>query len=43
MNIFEALKQMEDVGVLAVEAECIAEEVLEAIKKRRQLWPSDWG
>ncbi len=31
MQIFQTLKRMEDVGVFAVEAECIAEEVLEAI------------
>ena len=31
MQIFKTLKRMEDVGVFAVEAECIAEEVLEAI------------
>lgn len=31
MQIFRTLKRMEDVGVFAVEAECIAEEVLEAI------------
>lgn len=31
LKIFETIKRMEDVGVFAVEAECIAEEVLEAI------------
>ena len=31
MEIFRTLKRMEEVGVIAVEAECIAEEVLEAI------------
>ena len=31
MRIYETLKRMEDVGVFAVEAECIAEEVLEAV------------
>ena len=31
MQIFKTLKRMEDVGVFAVEAECIAEEVLNAI------------
>ncbi len=31
MKIFETLKRMEDAGVFAVEAECIAEEVLAAI------------
>lgn len=31
MTIYETLKRMEDVGVFAVEAECIAEEVLEAV------------
>ncbi|MDE0694531.1 MAG: 3-methyl-2-oxobutanoate hydroxymethyltransferase [Boseongicola sp.] len=31
MRIFETLKRMEDAGVFAVEAECIAEEVLEAV------------
>ena len=33
MKIFETLKRMEDVGVIAVEAECIAEDVLEAVNK----------
>ena len=31
MQIYDTLKRMEDVGVFAVEAECIAEEVLEAV------------
>lgn len=31
MQIWTTLKRMEDVGVFAVEAECIAEEVLEAV------------
>jgi 3-methyl-2-oxobutanoate hydroxymethyltransferase len=34
MKIFETLKRMEDAGVFAVEAECIAEEVLEAVNDR---------
>ena len=33
LKIFQTLKRMEDVGVIAVEAECIAEEVLEAVNK----------
>ncbi|MGB0465009.1 MAG: 3-methyl-2-oxobutanoate hydroxymethyltransferase, partial [Candidatus Puniceispirillaceae bacterium] len=37
MKIFETLKRMEDVGVIAVEAECIAEEVLEAINKKTSI------
>ena len=31
MKIFETIKRMEDIGVTAVEAECIAEEVLDSI------------
>jgi 3-methyl-2-oxobutanoate hydroxymethyltransferase len=34
MQIWETLKRMEDVGVFAVEAECIAEEVLEAVNEK---------
>jgi 3-methyl-2-oxobutanoate hydroxymethyltransferase len=34
LKIFETLKRMEDVGVIAVEAECIAEEVLAAINTK---------
>ena len=34
MQIFETLKRMEDAGVVAVEAECIAEEVLEAVNTK---------
>ncbi|MCG7521457.1 3-methyl-2-oxobutanoate hydroxymethyltransferase [Ruegeria sp. Ofav3-42] len=34
MAIWTTLKQMEDVGVFAVEAECIAEEVLEAVNHK---------
>ncbi|WP_434055448.1 MAG: 3-methyl-2-oxobutanoate hydroxymethyltransferase [Roseibium sp.] len=34
MKIFETLKRMEDAGVFAVEAECIAEEVLAAINNK---------
>lgn len=34
MKIFETLKRMEDAGVFAVEAECIAEEVLAAINDK---------
>jgi len=37
MQIFETLKRMEDVGVFAVEAECIAEEVLEVINKKTSI------
>ena len=37
MKIFETLKRMEDVGVIAVEAECIAEEVLEAVNKKTSI------
>ena len=34
MNIFKTLKRMEDVGVFAVEVECVAEEVLAAINEK---------
>ena len=34
MKIWTTLKRMEDVGVFAVEAECIAEEVLEAVNDK---------
>ena len=34
MKVFETLKRMEDAGVFAVEAECIAEEVLAAINDK---------
>ncbi|MBV7394491.1 3-methyl-2-oxobutanoate hydroxymethyltransferase [Mameliella sediminis] len=34
MQIWETLKRMEDVGVFAVEAECIAEEVLQAVNEK---------
>lgn len=37
MQIFDTLKRMEDVGVVAVEAECIAEEVLEAINDKTSI------
>ena len=37
LKIFETLKRMEDVGVIAVEAECIAEEVLEAVNKKTSI------
>ena len=37
MEIFRTLKRMEDVGVFAVEAECIAEEVLEAVNKKTSI------
>ena len=37
MQIFQTLKRMEDVGVFAVEAECIAEEVLEAINHKTSI------
>ena len=34
MQVYSTLKRMEDVGVFAVEAECIAEEVLAAVNTR---------
>ncbi|MEM6679326.1 MAG: 3-methyl-2-oxobutanoate hydroxymethyltransferase [Pseudomonadota bacterium] len=34
MRVFETLKRMEDVGVFAVEVECLAEEVLEAVNDK---------
>ena len=37
MKIFATLKRMEDAGVFAVEAECIAEEVLEAINLKTSI------
>ena len=37
MQIYQTLKRMEDVGVFAVEAECIAEEVLEAVNKKTSI------
>ena len=37
LKIFETLKRMEDVGVVAVEAECIAEEVLAAVNTKTSL------
>lgn len=37
MEIYRTLKRMEDVGVFAVEAECIAEEVLEAINHKTSI------
>jgi len=37
IKIFETLKRMEDVGIIAVEAECIAEEVLEAVNKKTSI------
>ena len=37
MQIWQTLKRMEDVGVFAVEAECIAEEVLEAINLKTSI------
>jgi len=37
MAIFQTLKRMEDAGVVAVEAECIAEEVLEAVNLRTSI------
>jgi 3-methyl-2-oxobutanoate hydroxymethyltransferase len=37
MKIYRTLKRMEDVGVFAVEAECIAEEVLEAINDKTNI------
>lgn len=37
LKIFETLKRMEDVGVIAVEAECIAEEVLAAVNTKTSI------
>ena len=37
MQIFQTLKRMEDAGVFAVEAECIAEEVLEVINQKTSI------
>lgn len=37
MKIFETLKRMEAAGVVAVEAECIAEEVLEAVNLKTSI------
>lgn len=37
MEIFKTLKRMEDVGVVAVEAECIAEEVLAEINDKTSI------
>jgi len=37
MQIYDTLKRMEDSGVIAVEAECIAEEVLEVINKKTSI------
>ena len=37
MELFKTLKRMEDVGVVAVEAECIAEEVLEALNDKTSI------
>jgi 3-methyl-2-oxobutanoate hydroxymethyltransferase len=37
MEIYRVLKRMEDVGVFAVEAECIAEEVLEAVNEKTSI------
>ncbi|MYA75068.1 MAG: hydroxymethyltransferase [Acidimicrobiaceae bacterium] len=37
MEVFRTLKRMEDVGVFAVEAECIAEEVLEAVNDKTSI------
>lgn len=37
MEIYRTLKRMEDVGVLAVEAECIAEDVLEAVNEKTSI------
>ena len=34
IEIYRTLKRMEDVGVIAVEVECIAEEVLEAVNEK---------
>ncbi|MEM6375998.1 MAG: 3-methyl-2-oxobutanoate hydroxymethyltransferase [Pseudomonadota bacterium] len=37
MQIFQTLKRMEDAGVVAVEAECIAEEVLHAVNEKTSI------
>ncbi|MCP4391138.1 MAG: hydroxymethyltransferase, partial [Gammaproteobacteria bacterium] len=37
MEIYRTLKRMEDVGVFAVEAECIAEEVLAAVNDKTSI------
>ncbi len=37
MEIYRTLKRMEEVGVFAVEAECIAEEVLEAVNDKTSI------
>jgi len=37
MEIYRTLKRMEDVGVFAVEAECIAEDVLEAVNEKTSI------
>lgn len=37
LKIYETLKRMEDVGVVAVEAECIAEEVLAAVNTKTSI------
>ncbi len=37
LEIYRTLKRMEDVGVFAVEAECIAEEVLEAVNEKTSI------
>lgn len=37
MEIYKTLKRMEDVGVFAVEVECIAEEVLEAVNEKTSI------
>ena len=37
LEIYRTLKRMEDVGVFAVEAECIAEEVLEAVNDKTSI------
>jgi len=43
MQIFTTLKRMEDVGVVAVEAECIAEEVLAAVNLKTSNITSSLG
>jgi len=37
IEIYKTLKRMEDIGVIAVEAECIAEEVLEAVNQKTSI------
>ncbi|MXZ80188.1 MAG: hydroxymethyltransferase [Gammaproteobacteria bacterium] len=43
MRIFRTLKRMEDAGVFAVEAECIAEEVLRAVNDKTSIFTISLG